>query len=345
MYLSHNIVKELVTLETSLSRLLESSVTIDEDNQLIVEDLTSLAQEYGLSITPKDARRIISKTSGQTAISEDEPRSNSNEDTLLENFVVAAQYANTIKHNRNTYINNHTLLELLTILGKSLQLGEDQRFRNLNEFPNDRDEFLGLFQSTKYHTAEPEAATELLLQEFAGGNEQRFYKLSQLAFELLLLQPMVNGNRLVISLLLEILLGRMLEGVDLKISFVSFFTEYKEKLKKLKLITELPSKEVYWHEVFIDYIGVKMAKFVEEALAKNPAVKDENKKLFIDLNKRQLRILKYLQTIPVVRREDYVQMLNISTMTAYRDLNQLVRAKLIKTAGTGRGTKYMLMNR
>ena len=70
-----------------------------------------------------------------------------------------------------------------------------------------------------------------------------------------------------------------------------------------------------------------------------------SKKPFLDLNKRQLKILRYLQTIPTVKREDYVQMMDVSTMTAYRDLTELMEKKLVKLEGQGRGTKYMLSNR
>ncbi|MCA9382649.1 DeoR family transcriptional regulator, partial [Candidatus Dojkabacteria bacterium] len=65
----------------------------------------------------------------------------------------------------------------------------------------------------------------------------------------------------------------------------------------------------------------------------------------LDLNKRQLKILRYLQNVPQVKREDYVHMMNVSTMTAYRDLQGLVDKDLLKVYGKGRGTKYSLVNK
>jgi len=38
-------------------------------------------------------------------------------------------------------------------------------------------------------------------------------------------------------------------------------------------------------------------------------------------------------------------MMDVSTMTAYRDLTELMEKKLVKLEGQGRGTKYMLSNR
>lgn len=85
---------------------------------------------------------------------------------------------------------------------------------------------------------------------------------------------------------------------------------------------------------------------VREYLSRQ-SLEDEKsvKQPFLDLNKRQLKILRYLQTIPTVKREDFVQMMGVSTMTAYRDLDDLVGKKLLKVEGNGRGTRYMLSTR
>lgn len=80
----------------------------------------------------------------------------------------------------------------------------------------------------------------------------------------------------------------------------------------------------------------------------NRQINDDQKSVkqpFLDLNKRQLKILRYLQTIPTVKREDYVQMMGVSTMTAYRDMDDLVDKKLVRIEGNGRGTRYMLATR
>ena len=88
--------------------------------------------------------------------------------------------------------------------------------------------------------------------------------------------------------------------------------------------------------------------FVEVREAQYSKISDTEKGVrqpFLDLNKRQLKILRYLQTIPTLKREDYVQIMDVSTMTAFRDLSELVKKKLLKIEGRGRGTKYMLANR
>ncbi len=100
-----------------------------------------------------------------------------------------------------------------------------------------------------------------------------------------------------------------------------------------------------WLERLTKNLASDMRETKEEM---RKSVRDEekgSKQPFLDLNKRQLKILRYLQTIPTVKREDYVHMMDVSTMTAYRDLTELVEKKLLKIEGQGRGTKYMLYHR
>lgn len=100
-----------------------------------------------------------------------------------------------------------------------------------------------------------------------------------------------------------------------------------------------------WIEMFAQIIATEIKGVREKATRYST---DENKPTaqpFLNLNKRQLKILKYLQTIPTVKREDYVQMFDISTMTAFRDLNELLEKKLLRVDGQGRATKYLLGNR
>jgi predicted HTH transcriptional regulator len=110
------------------------------------------------------------------------------------------------------------------------------------------------------------------------------------------------------------------------------------------------SKQNFESSLWIERFVKSMARDVEEQkneIDKQMAEEQEKnaKQPFLDLNKRQLKILKYLQTIPTVKREDYCAMMDVSTMTAYRDLDDLVNKKLIKVEGRGRGTKYMLVSR
>lgn len=100
-----------------------------------------------------------------------------------------------------------------------------------------------------------------------------------------------------------------------------------------------------WLDRFIQNLTVEISDSKNQVLKKTQEEIKNTKQPFLDLNRRQLKILRYLQTIPTVKREDYVQMMDVSTMTAFRDLFDLVRKKLIKVEGKGRGTKYVLASR
>lgn len=62
----------------------------------------------------------------------------------------------------------------------------------------------------------------------------------------------------------------------------------------------------------------------------------------VDLNERQLRLLKLLQYKIFIRRYEYTKLFKVSPMTAYRDLNFLVEKKLLIVKGQGKATKYTL---
>jgi Fic family protein len=62
----------------------------------------------------------------------------------------------------------------------------------------------------------------------------------------------------------------------------------------------------------------------------------------IDLNERQVRLLKLLQQKTFIRRYQYVKLFKVSPMTAYRDLNFLTEKKLLNISGSGKATTYTL---
>jgi len=62
----------------------------------------------------------------------------------------------------------------------------------------------------------------------------------------------------------------------------------------------------------------------------------------VDLNERQLKLLKLLQQKVFIRRYEFVKLFKVSPMTAYRDLNFLVEKKLLAVSGTGKATTYTL---
>jgi len=61
-----------------------------------------------------------------------------------------------------------------------------------------------------------------------------------------------------------------------------------------------------------------------------------------DLNSRQIKIIEYLNSNPKVTRREYTNMMGVSFMTSYRDLQELLEKEYIQQKGKGRGTYYII---
>jgi hypothetical protein len=64
---------------------------------------------------------------------------------------------------------------------------------------------------------------------------------------------------------------------------------------------------------------------------------------YANLSERQLAVLRYLQNNPTINRRQYMKLFKVSTMTAFRDLSDLVEKNIIDVKGVGRGTFYSLV--
>lgn len=168
---------------------------------------------------------------------------------------------------------------------------------------------------------------------------------SYLLFELIRLNPWSYGNKISIIALFEYMIKR--GGLDANGLYPTtmYLDEFRfESQRTMVYVMDNMDKSNLWYERFVqNYSDSLRKKMIDFQTKISQYERDKNKNnSFLSLNKRQLKILKYLQNIPQVKREDYVHMMEVSTMTAYRDLNELVDKKLLKVVGSGRGTKYML---
>jgi len=77
-----------------------------------------------------------------------------------------------------------------------------------------------------------------------------------------------------------------------------------------------------------------------EALLEQRRVVPEN--ILIKLNDRQSKALTMLRQHKKFSRNKYMSIFDVSTVTAFRDLKEMVEMDLAKIVGTGRGTTYVL---
>lgn len=161
-------------------------------------------------------------------------------------------------------------------------------------------------------------------------------------YKLIEIAPFAAGNKQTILTIADLLFLRY--GLSNK-SFVS--TNYVFLLNETKVLESFTYAQknfnsAIWVEEILRLI-IKSINQTNEDLQTHIMEEERSKKQpFLDLNKRQLKILRYLQNVPNIKREEYCHMMEVSTMTAFRDLDELVRKKLLKVEGKGRGTKYRL---
>lgn len=65
-------------------------------------------------------------------------------------------------------------------------------------------------------------------------------------------------------------------------------------------------------------------------------------KKILNLNRRQIELLKVMQARDKINRSEAAEILDVSFMTAYRDIKGLLKSKLLREQGVGRGTYYVL---
>lgn len=129
------------------------------------------------------------------------------------------------------------------------------------------------------------------------------------------------------------------------ISVAKALLHYNSELVEAWGLSKERNDYAEWIETMVRNLNNELDEVKQELGKFQEAEKQSQSQPFLDLNQRQLKILRYLQTIPTVKREDYCQMMDVSTMTAFRDLSDLVTKKLVKIDGQGRGTRYMLYSR
>lgn len=171
-------------------------------------------------------------------------------------------------------------------------------------------------------------------------------RIAALTFRLIQIAPFSYLNKFTIISAIDFLLKKHGYLSNDYLSTFRFFDSNNSNFIAVIEKTNLENQNdiTFWTEYFTEALALEL-QAVTENIKSLSSESSTQKKTFLDLNKRQLKILKYLQTIPTVKREDYVQIMDVSTMTAFRDLNDLVTKKLLKIEGKGRATKYMLTNR
>jgi ATP-dependent DNA helicase RecG len=74
---------------------------------------------------------------------------------------------------------------------------------------------------------------------------------------------------------------------------------------------------------------------------KNPQYYTKTPEIKVELNERQKKAISLIETKGEITRKEYMNLNKVSNKTAYIDLRFLVKEKILKVVGKGRGTKYV----
>ncbi len=348
--ITNSLLNNVVKLEVEKSIIENTILTTKIRNGLVARakalNLFHFAHIIGINLTLKDAEKIAD---GKKLVTEDA------RGTLLNNFRNVLEFTRSSIADSYIDIDMNILLHLNKILLTDWRETWESKFRTGGE---DIDLTLENWATLRDQMIDPieiqnEVISALDWYKSTMSKVNNLIRIAILVQRLVEISPFVFANKLTVMAITDFLLYKngyvSKSHLPTSRNFDIYEDEYLEAWNQRRINnmvqTANQNDSTLWVERFVRNLANDMRDTREEMRKFMGEEEKSSKQPFLDLNKRQLKILRYLQTIPTVRREDYVQMMDVSTMTAYRDLNELVDKKLVKIEGQGRGTKYMLTSR
>lgn len=340
--LTHKLILLLTEIEKyntqiELIEIKENSLT-SLQTKARATNILHLAKLLGKEITIKEAEKIVS---GRHAEFKEE------NEVLLANFRNAIDFIRTSLKDEYIDLDVSNLLHINKLLLTNWKEVWEVRLRSMgDELDTNLDDWTQL-AVTNIDSSQLQDYLRSILDWYKQSSNKvhPLIRSAMVIFYLVYLAPFVNANKFTTIAATEFLLQKSGYAPLNVVPVMKFFEANNEKFMQAWSLVISSGEMSEWVEVFAEslldtYKGV--FSDAEEFIAND---KKAAEKPFLDLNRRQLKILKYLQTIPTVRREDYVQMMDVSSMTAFRDLSDLLDKKLLKVDGKGRATRYMLTTR
>lgn len=334
-------VQMLIKLENLRTSIENVDVSYNTKQKLQIRsknlDIFHFGHLLKLDITLKDAEKI---NNGGRVEYIDETRS-----TIIKNF------KNVLEFNRSSVADTYAEMDKSIIIHiNKIMLSQwketwEANLRSFNDKIDDRWDNLVELRDEEIPIAEIENELNDLVEwyKYSIPTTPAMVRICIFFHRLIQIAPFNGANKFVAIALLDYLLVKNNFGSKVYTSLVRIFQANDEKVFKSLEIINKAYDIGYWIETFTQLMLLEITQAKEEIGEFVSQEEKSKQQPFLNLNKRQLKVLKYLQSVPEIRREDYCHMMDVSTMTAFRDLNDLVRKKLLKVEGQGRGTKYRLI--
>lgn len=163
-------------------------------------------------------------------------------------------------------------------------------------------------------------------------------------FNLINIGPFIAANTLTTFSIVQFVLSRNNMGNKVFQSIPKLLAQNVDDLMQTFYLSKKSQDLNLFLEWYVGLVAADLKSILENIQTELANSEKSSKQPFLDLNNRQLKVLKYLQNVATIKRDEYCNIMEVSSMTAYRDLEDLRRKKLIKVEGQGRGTKYRLAN-
>ncbi|MEP7103649.1 MAG: Fic family protein [Candidatus Dojkabacteria bacterium] len=334
------LVSQLIKLEANKTSILGLDLNYNVKYKLTLNakalDIFHVARMIENEISLKDAEKIATgiKPEGM-----DESK-----------FIVLQNFRNVVEFNRSQMVDSYAeidfaiLLHLNKLITANWQEAWNAKFRAAGDELNETYDDWAELRDKRLEAGEVTSEMGSLVQWYKDITPTLtpLIRFAIFFYGLIEIYPFIAGNKLTILAIADYLL---LKSQLASKSYVSIVRNFDVNIDKYVEAIQLSRKNydlAYWLEAFVESVNkdlIEIKEGINDYIMEDERAK---KQPFLDLNPRQLKVLRYLQNVPYIKREDYCHMMDVSTMTAFRDVNDLVRKKLLKVEGQGRGTKYRL---
>jgi len=337
---SDRLVQNLVNLERNKVLIQNTDLNYNTrhklNNHVRALNILHLSNIINLDLTLKDAEKLINNGNIEDV---DEIRL-----SILKNFKNALDFNKSNMADTYSEFDRSLILHITKLVLTQWRETWESNFRSFNDKIDDRwDSFVGL-RDVELPVPEIEREIAELVEwyKYASSVIAPGVRIAVVMYRLIEISPFTAGNKFIIAAVIDYLLIKNGLSLNVYSPTLRVIDQNNEKIIKAYNVAKSSNDLSFWIDSIIGLFSSELTE-VREDLTEFVKQEEKSKEQpFLDLNKRQLKVLKYLQTVPTIKREDYCHMMEVSTMTAFRDLNDLVKKKLLKVEGRGRGTKYKL---
>ncbi|MFH1547243.1 MAG: Fic family protein [bacterium] len=338
--ITHRLVEYLIKLELSARSIKDIPLPSNEKLKILNDsESEALFQISKLAEVPVSLRKAKDIASQGHDILNENPA-----ERLLSNYRSCWDFMFSSTNEKYVSLSPSLLLHLNKLLFDGVvESWEIGRFRSVKDDINKKYDSFFDVRNKEYDTYDFEKEFYEILNWYSSSQYKIHpaIKTAVVLYEILQSYPFLSGNMITAISVGELLFERTYLSLKHLFALPRTFVNYKDELKEaLSVSIKQNGDQTRWIEEFVRGLALDMTELKNEILQVEQEKVGKKKKKFLGLNTRQLRLMKWLQKKEKIYRRDYVKRMGVSTMTAYRDLNELLKRKLILLKGGGRSTYY-----